>query len=293
MQTRNFDIDLLRSFAAVADTGSFTIAGEIVARSQSAVSIQIKRLEESVGCKIFERTSRSLALTPAGETLLGYARRLLELNDESFRRMTEPAVAGEISLGVTEYFVPGELAKILARFAAVYPDVHLDVRMGLSRDLHSAISAGELDAAIVRIAPREQRKAIWSEPQQWVARQDFVLEKGAVLPLAVLPPGCILREYAVDALKKARQPCRITFTSSSMSGVQAAVLAGLGVSIVPRSSVLTGMRVLPRSKLFPDPGHLEVGILRAPGAQQDIITALENIVHQTLSLLTITRPAAL
>jgi DNA-binding transcriptional LysR family regulator len=293
MQIRNLDIDLLRSFAAVADSGSFTAAGEIVARSQSAISVQIKRLEEAVGCKIFERTSRSLALTPAGDTLLGYARRILELNDESFRRMTEPPVTGEIRLGVTEYFVPGELTKILARFAAVYPDVHLEVRMGLSRDLRSALNAGELDAAIVRLAPREHDKAIWREPQQWVARQDFSFKKGEVLPLVVLPPGCILREYAIDALKKAHQPRRIAFTSSSMTGVQAAVMAGLGISIVPRSSVLPGMRVLAKSKLFPEPGHLEIGILRAAEAPQDIVVALEKVVGQTLNLMTVTRPTAL
>src|SRR6478736_6167491 len=152
MHATNLDIDLLRSFAAVADTGSFTAAGELVARSQSAISIQIKRLEETVGQKVFERTSRSLALTPAGETLLGYARRILELNDESVRRIAEPPVAGTISLGITEYFVPTELPRILARFAAAYPGVRLEVRMGISRELRESMTAGGLDSVIVRLA---------------------------------------------------------------------------------------------------------------------------------------------
>ena len=99
MHAANLDIDLLRSFAAVADTKSFTAAGELVARTQSAVSVQIKRLEEIVGRRVFERTSRSLALTPAGETLLGYARRILELNDESVRHVAEPPVTGAILPG--------------------------------------------------------------------------------------------------------------------------------------------------------------------------------------------------
>ena len=119
MDTRNLEIDLLRTFAAAAQSGSFTAAAELVARTQSAVSLQIQRLEEVVGKRVFERTSRSLALTPAGETLLGYARRILELNDESVRRIAEPPVAGSIRLGITEYFVPTELPRILTRFAAL------------------------------------------------------------------------------------------------------------------------------------------------------------------------------
>jgi DNA-binding transcriptional LysR family regulator len=123
----------------------------VVARSQSAVSIQVQRLEEVIGRKVFERTSRSISLTTSGEMLLSYARRLLELNDETFRRISEPPIIGEIRLGVTEYFVPGQFTQILAQFAATYPDVHLEVKMGMSRDLRSALVKGELDAAIVRL----------------------------------------------------------------------------------------------------------------------------------------------
>src|SRR5215468_5378298 len=161
MAALNLDIDLLRTFAAVADSGSFTAAGELVARTQSAVSLQVKRLEESLGQRVFERTSRSLALTPAGETLLGYARRILELNDESVRRISEPPVVGNIRLGITEYFVPNELPSILARFAAAYPGVHLEVRMGLSRDIREEMNRGELDVVIARAGSRDE--VIWSE----------------------------------------------------------------------------------------------------------------------------------
>src|SRR5512146_1706001 len=180
-QAANLDIDLLRSFAAIADTGSFTAAAELVARTQSAVSVQVKRLEEIVGRRVFERTSRSLALTPAGETLLGYARRILELNDESVRRMNEPPVTGQIRLGITEYFVPNELPAILARSAAAYPGVHLEVRMGLSRDLREELSRKAVAAVIVRLSQRERTRAIWSARQVWVAREDFDAARSAVL----------------------------------------------------------------------------------------------------------------
>lgn len=290
MKTRNLDMDLLRSFAAVADTGSFTAAAEVVARSQSALSVHIKRLEQLAGCMVFERTSRYLALTPAGETLLGYARRILELNDETLRRMMEPTVTGEIRLGVTEYFLPGQLAQILGRFAASYPNVHLEIRTGLSMDLRHELNEGELDVAIALVGPQDKIKPIWKEPQQWVAREDFTFKsEGNVLPLVVLPQGCIFRNYAMQTLKKARQPYRIAFTGSSMAGVQAAVMAGLGISIMPRSSVLNGMKVLNGGKLFPSPGLLKFAILPSREAPLDIVAALENILVQTLRTLAATR----
>src|SRR5690349_2173725 len=155
-RTANLDIDLLRSFAAVADTGSFTSAADLVARSQSAVSVQIRKLEDIVGKRILERTSRSLELTPAGATLLDYARRILALNDETVRRIAEPPMAGVIRLGITEYFVPTALPRLLARFAAAYPGVQLEVRMGLSAELRELLGAGALDAAIVRRTARDR-----------------------------------------------------------------------------------------------------------------------------------------
>lgn len=290
--TPNLEIDLLRTFAAVADTGSFTGAAELVARTQSAVSLQIKRLEEALGQRVFERTSRSLALTRAGETLLGYARRILELNDESVRRIAEPPVEGVIRLGITEYFVPTELPRILARFAGLYPRVGLEVRMGLSSELRRALAAKELDTVIARLHPSERAKAIWSEPQVWAVREDAEPARGAPVSLALLPPPCVLREHALSSLKRLRRPHKVAFTGSSMASVQAAVAAGIGVSILPRSSLLPGMRILARSAGYPDPGRLDIGVLRAAHAREEIVRALERVARQSLDVLAATRAAA-
>lgn len=264
----------------------------VIARTQSAVSIQIKRLEEIVGKRVFERTSRSLTLTPAGETLLDYARRILDLNDESVRRLMQPPISGEIRLGITEYFVPVELPQILGRFAASYPGVHLQVRMGLSLELRDQLAAGELDAVMVRLAPRDRPKAIWSEPQLWVVREGFEIARGAPLPLVLLHAPCMLREHAIDSMRRLKRPYKITFTGSSMASVQAAVGAGLGVSILPRSSVLPGMQVLASGKNYPDPGQLDVGVVRGAGARADIVAALESTTRQTLDVLAASRLAA-
>jgi len=292
MRTANLDIDLLRTFAAVADSGSFTAAAELVARTQSAVSVQIKRLEEIVGRKVFERTSRSLALTPPGETLLGYARRILELNDESVRRVAEPPVSGVIRLGITEYFVPNDLPRVLSRFAAAYPGVRLEVRMGVSRDLREEMTRGTLDAAIVRLAPRERTGAIWSEPLVWTAGEGAAPERGEMVPLALLRAPCWLRDYALESIKRRKRPSKVVFTGSSMASVQAAVSAGLGISILPRSSLLPGMQVLAHGRDYPDPGRLEIGVARAAHAPKDIVDALVRVIRQTLDTLAVTRLAA-
>jgi len=291
MHAANLEIDLLRSFAAVADTGSFTAAADLVARTQSAVSVQVKRLEEIVGRRVFERTSRSLALTPEGTKLLGYARRILELNDESVRSISEPPVAGEVRLGITEYFVPNELPVLLARFAALYPGVHLEVKMGLSRDLRADLAQNHLDAIIVRVAPRERAHVLWSEPQAWVAPEGFDPARAGVLPLALMRAPCVLRQHALDSMKKAKRPHKVAFTGSSMVSVQAAVAAGIGISIVPRSSIVPGMQVLPKGRAYPDPGRLEVGVLRRPGAPADIVAALEGVARQALQVLSLSRRA--
>jgi DNA-binding transcriptional LysR family regulator len=280
----NLEIDLLRSFAAVADTGSFTAAAAVVARTQSAVSMQIKRLEETVGRRIFERSSRALSLTREGELLLDDARRLLALHDESLQRIARPPVSGRIRLGVTEYFVPNELPRLLSRFAARHPGVRLEVRMGLSRDLRADLEAGKLDAAIVRLEGNHARQAaIWREPQHWVAAQAWVHDRGAPIPLVALPVPCVLREFAIASFERRERPWRLAYTGSSMASVQAAVLAGLGVSVVARSSVLDGMRMLPKGRAWPDPGALEIGVLQGKGSRAEIVDALEAVAREALA----------
>jgi len=280
---QNLELDLLRSFAAVADTGSFTAAANLVARTQSAVSMQIKRLEDVLGRRVFERSSRSLELTTDGAMLLDYARRMLELNDESLRRIARPPVTGRARLGVTEYFVPNEVPRILARFAAAHPGVQLDVRMGLSRDLRVELDAGRLDAAIVRLDASSKADPIWKEPQHWVAAEGLEIGKGAV-PLVVLPPGCVLREFAMETFKRQKREWRLAYTGSSMTSVQAAVLAGLGVAIVSESTVVPGMRIL-RGRGWPDPGALEFAVLKGAGARGEIVVALESIAREALAVI--------
>jgi DNA-binding transcriptional LysR family regulator len=286
--TRNLDIDVLRTFAAVADSGGFTRAADLVSRTQSAVSVQIRRLEETLGARVFERTSRSLALTPAGRTLLEYARRILALNDESVRRIAEPPVAGVLRIGITEYFVPGDLPRILARFASEYPHVELEVHMGLSRDLRGMLPANALDVAIVRRMARDRPQPLWTEAQLWVAADSFVAPRDGTVPLVLLPSPCVLRTFAVQALERSRRAYKVAFTGSSMTSVVSAVAAGLGVSIVPRSAMVPGLRTL-SGRGYPNPGSLDIVALRRTGTPAEIVAALERVIGETLGVIAANR----
>jgi DNA-binding transcriptional LysR family regulator len=292
MPTASLDIDLLRSFVAVADSGSFTAAGELVARTQSAISVQIKRLEELLDARVFERTSRSLALTPAGERLLGYARRMLALHDESLRAVTEAPVAGELRVGISEYFQPQQLPTLLARFARRHMQVHLEVRIGLSRGLMKSLDSGDLDVVIGRIEEGGRHDAIWREPLHWAAARGLPIERGQPVPLAVLPAPCSFREQALTLLDRKRRPWRIALTGSGMAGIQAAVSAGVGVSILPASMLLSSMRILDRADGFSDPGELRLGFYQRQAAPTPPVAAFREIVEETLELLSVAKRSA-
>ncbi|HYE00362.1 MAG TPA: LysR substrate-binding domain-containing protein [Alphaproteobacteria bacterium] len=283
MRMPDLDIDLLRCFVAVAETGGFTAAGEALGRTQSAVSLKIKRLEDLLGRRVLERTSRSLALTEEGEVLLGYARRMLALNDETVRRLIEPEAEGHLRLGVAEYFVPHHLPLLLSQFARAYPRIHLTVRTGLSCELLDALDAGQLDAAIAKgVAERPQGRAILSEPLLWVAGPELALEPGRPVPLATLPPPCSFRHYAIAALTRAERAWEIVYTSASLLGVQAAVAANLAVAVVGRSNIQPGMRLLRPEDGFPALPDIEICLHTDEQARQPVLRPLVSFLLDTL-----------
>ncbi|MFC7552906.1 LysR family transcriptional regulator [Pseudoroseomonas wenyumeiae] len=179
MRIPDLDLDLLRCFVQVAERGGFTPGALALGLTQSAVSLKVKRLEDLVGRRVFERTSRSVALTRDGETLLAYARRMLALNDEAVRRLVSPPVTGRLRLGVADHFVPRNLAPILARFARDFPDVRLEVEVGRSHELRAAQERGALDLVLGKRRDGETTGSIlWTEPIVWVAAPGWVAPEG-------------------------------------------------------------------------------------------------------------------
>ncbi|MDO8398559.1 MAG: LysR substrate-binding domain-containing protein [Bradyrhizobium sp.] len=259
----NLDLDLVRTFVTIAGTGNFTRAAETMRRQQSTISLQVQRLESALGQKLIERTPRSVRLTSEGETFLGYARRLLDLNDEVVSRVNEPNMHGIVRLGTPEDFATRHLPEVLARFTQAYPAVALEVTCDLTLNLLERFRKGSFDLALIkreRAASEPGGIRVWREPLVWVtADRDFWSVKGP-LPLVVSPTPCVYRKRATEALDKAHRAWRIAYTCGSLAGSLAAVKAGLGVTVLPKDMVPAGLHVIDGRPL-PDLKDTEIALL--------------------------------
>jgi DNA-binding transcriptional LysR family regulator len=257
----NLDIDALRSFVAIAETKSFTSAASVVSRTQSTVSMQIKKLEERLGFALFERSRRALTISPRGVELLGYAKEILKLNDDGVRAVTAPRVNGRVRLGITEYFVPEHLAQLLADFRRVYPDVDIEFSTGLTGGLLARQKAGELDIVIGRRdAGNKEGELIRKERVHWVASANYKVKQAAPLQLVLLPVGCGIRAIATGALDKQRRLWRASYCGPSVLGLQAAVSAGVGIGCLTQSAIKSDFKILGAREKLPVLPNSEIAL---------------------------------
>lgn len=280
----DLEIDLLRAFIAVAETGSFTLAGDAIGRSQSAVSQKVLRLEEILQMRVFDRSSRSLALTRDGERMLVAARKMLELNDSLVRQLTQPITTGSLRLGVSEDFVPDQLPRLLARFGRIYPGVHLDLMTGLSGDLLAAYVDAKLDAVIAKKDGHGQRgRVIWREPLVWMASADYQLDFTQPARLVMLRAPCSYRDIMISALDAVRREWVAVCTASSLMGIQAAVAGGLGVTVLAGSFVQEGTQILRAPDHWPALPMTEIAVLGEDGKSGDIVRTLVQFLTENLT----------
>lgn len=282
---RTLDLDLLRCFVTIAELGSFTRAGERLGRTQSTVSLQVKRLEDQLGRAVFARTPRSLSLTPAGERLLGPARQLLRLNDAALAELFEPDIAGAVRLGVPEDFATAHLPAVLAAFTEAHPLVELEVTCDLTLNLLDQFHGGSFDLVLVKREPSAPLEGmrVWREPLVWVARDRLALADARAVPLVVSPEPCVYRKRAIDALEAIGREWRIAYTSTSLAGSQSAVRAGLGVTVLPREMAPPDLTPITEEADLPPLYDTEVALIEAPGLSatarllgQHIVAALER-----------------
>jgi DNA-binding transcriptional LysR family regulator len=277
-----FDFDLLRTFVAIADNASFTRAAERIGRTQSTVSLQIKKLEEGLGRRLLERDGRELQLTPDGEILLNFARRMLHLADEARSRILEPEIDGIVRLGTPEDFGTVYLPDVLARFARTHPRVALEVNCNFSAHLLEGFSKGEYDLVLVKREPQGPSGgiAVWRDVVVWVTGPRLVLSAGQPVPLVLAPTPDIYRKRALAALEAANYPWRIAYTSASMEGLQAAVRAGLGITVMSKEMIPQGLSQAGEELDLPRLPDAEIALYRAPGGISRAAELLaDHIVH--------------
>jgi DNA-binding transcriptional LysR family regulator len=275
------DLELLRSFVSVVDSGGFTRAGERVHRTQSTVSQQIKRLEDDVGQPLLNRTGKDVTPTEAGERLLSYARRLLSLAEEARDVLARPGNEGAVRLGLPEDFAAYRLAKLLAAFSRSHPGLRLDVRSDQSTYLKRDLERGELDLALFKRAAGEKGGiAVWPERVHWVTSKSRPRDTSTgPVPLIGFPAGCLYRAGAIHALESAGRAWHMTYTSSSLAGIQAAVAAGMGLSILSEMAIQADHRVLTSKDGFKPIDRTEVALVASPGASPATLRLADRLAE--------------
>ncbi|WAP70398.1 LysR family transcriptional regulator [Jiella pelagia] len=281
------DLDQLRSFVAIVDTGSFTKAAEDVFKTQSAVSMQIRRLEERLGASLFERNGRSIQLTDAGSRLLAYARRMLTLSQETLSAFDQQAMQGQVRIGLPDDYAERFLPEILARFTRSNPLVELQIACEPSSNLADHVDKGRLDVALVADCTISQVAAeiVRSEPLHFMTSAAHDVHEEAVLPLALGRLNCCWRAEGLKALDDAGRRYKVLFSSWSAQIVASAILAGLAVGVLPECALRPGMRVLGKQDGFPQLKDNEIGVIRARNAESPVVSALVEHIRDSLANL--------
>jgi DNA-binding transcriptional LysR family regulator len=244
MSMPSLDPDLLKAFVAVADHRSFTRAATTLNRTQSAVSMQIKRLEDRLGVELFNRTKANVDLSAAGEGLLGYARRILTLNEEAIGRLAERKVEGVVRLGVMDDYGTFIIPPLLANFLAGYPKIHVEMETGLTSSMPARL--GEAYDLVIAMHPegRGEGEFLRREQAVWAASPSQAVEEQEPLPVALYPQGCLFRKWAIEALDAAKRSWRLAFVSHSLAAVESVAAQGLAVTAVKASTFSPKLRPL-------------------------------------------------
>jgi DNA-binding transcriptional LysR family regulator len=284
----NLDMDVLRTFVTGFELGSFARAAERLGRSQSAVSTQLRKLEEQVGQPLVQKAGRGLALTPAGESLFGYAKRLLDLNDEAIDRLRGTELEGWARLGLVQDFAESWLPAVLRRFSRAYPRVRIEVQVGLGAQLAEQVLKGDLDIALVwgdgAGAPHAKRVA--EVPVHWIGHPDWpgLASLGQEpIPIATFAPPCTFRSAAVAALNEGGLPWRLAFTSPSLSGLWAAAEGGLGITTRTDLGLPRTLKVLdPASTGLPVLRNVPLTLHQAEADLSPAVARLSDILLETI-----------
>lgn len=277
---RNLDLTALRSFAAVADAGGVTRAAAQLNLTQSAVSMQLKRLEESLGQPLLDRSARTIALTAEGEQLLGYARRMLALNDEAWGRMTNQAFEGEITIGVPQDVMYPHMPRVLQRFAQEYPRVRVMLQSDVTIDLKARFARSELDLVVATEAePETGGELLARQSLVWVGAQGGQAWRSRPLRFGSTS-RCMFRRPAIEALDAAGLPWQMAVDSVSCSAVEVSVTADLGIFVQLAGSVPSRCEEIRHGGALPDLPDFAITLYVTDGPRAVLAERLAGFVRQ-------------
>ncbi|PSS47247.1 LysR family transcriptional regulator [Pseudomonas sp. BBP2017] len=290
---RDLDSHLLRAFLTVIETGSVSAAAQKLARTQAAVSMQLRRLEEQLGHRLLERSPRGATLTGAGQMLMPYAQRILEAGADAQRVLGDSHVSGTVRLGLLEDVAVGRLPSVLQHFSASYTDVVLEIIVDSSTALSRMLTHGELDIVIGDPGVIDASAVkTWTQPLRWVGSRNLKIDwRKTPLPVIAFVGTCAWQEKAFAALNRARIPWRVVCKSTSLLAIQAAVDAGLGVAVMLMGHVRhDAVRVLGAREGLPPPPHADFGLFagsleaNANSAQHALLDFLSEDIENFLAL---------
>lgn len=285
MELANLDMDVLRTLAVAMDLGGFAKAADRLGRSQSAVSLQMRKLEDRVGRPLFRRQGRGIALTDTGEVVLGYARRILELNDQAVAAARGIAIEGSVRFGLPQDFGDTWLPAVLGRFIRAHPSVLIEARVDRTDKLVEHIAQGNLDLALLwgNHPSLPNAVPVGRVPMAWIGPKDYVRPRGERIPLALFDAPCVFHQPGVEALDKAKQPWRLAFTSPGLSGLWAATAAGLAVTVRTALALPSPLTVLDRSSGLPKLPQIGLSLYAAEANPSQATTRLREILLDELT----------
>jgi DNA-binding transcriptional LysR family regulator len=276
-------LDWLRAFVAVVDAGSLSAAAPWVHRSQSAVSMQLKKLEDAVGKPVLLRGPRQLELTPTGQELLGYARRMLQLHTETWTALNGPQLKGKLRLGVPDDYAAAYLTPVLRTFANQHLSVEIELNCEQSTSLIPKITRNELDLAIVSQDKAQRGTYLFDEPLVWVGATPYEAWRRLPLPVAVYEQGSTARTSALAALASRKQAYRVVYNSPSLAGQIAAVESGLAIAVLTRCSVPPHLQILQEKHGLPTPKPVRVSVVRSKSSKSNpVVDAIHDQILSTL-----------
>jgi DNA-binding transcriptional LysR family regulator len=276
--------DLLRTFMAITDGGNFTRAAERVGRTQSAVSMQMKRLEEIVGAPLFERGSRGVTLTAKGEALAANARRIVALLDETAASLRSPPLDGKVAIGIPEEYGQSVLSRALAAFSKRHPNVEIAVRFGHSATNLAKLRSGQLDLAVVfEWQDVSGGEILMVDPTVWVTSETHCLHEQVPVPIAIYGNSGWCKDFAIRSLEQRDIHYRVAYVSDTNGGLRLAVTSGLAIAPISRSNIPQGCRELKPEDGFGDIDSSHVVLHRSPKARSAAVDGMAEAIREAFT----------